>query len=68
MVHIEDYAFTFYFLVGAGHYAALSLRPIDAVGLENFPAIFIDLRRSDGRLFTCIWQFAKCIDGLGVKL
>ena len=65
MVHFEDNAVAVCFLVGAGHYTALSLRPIDAVRLENLSTIFIDLRRSDGRLFTGIWQFAGCIFELG---
>ena len=65
MVHFEDHAGAVCFLVGAGHYTALSLRPIDAVRLENLPTIFIDLRCSDGRLFAGIWQFARCVVELG---
>ena len=65
MVHFEDHAGAVCFLVGAGHYTALSLRPIDAVRLENLPTIFIDLCCSDGRLFAGIWQFARCVVELG---
>jgi NADH-quinone oxidoreductase subunit I len=65
MVHFEDHAGAVCFLVGAGNYTALSLRPIDAVRLENFPTIFIDLRCSDGRIFADIWQFARCVVELG---
>ena len=61
MVHLEDHAGALCFLMGAGHHTALSLRPIDAARLENFPTIFIDLRCSDSRLFACIWQFARCV-------
>ena len=65
MVYFENYAGAFCFLVGTSYHTALSLRPIDAVGLENLPAILIDLRGSDGRLFADIWQFAKCAVELG---
>ena len=65
MVHLEDHAGAVCFLVGAGHHTALSIRPIDAIGLENLPTILIDLRCSDGRLFADIWQFARCVVELG---
>ena len=65
MVHFEDYAGAICFLVGAGHYTALSLRPIDAVRLENLPTIFINLRCSDGGIFAGIWKLARCVVELG---
>ena len=68
MVYFEDHAVAVCFLMGAGYYTALSVRSIDAARLENFPAVLIDLRRSDGRLFAGIWQFASRFGGLEGKV
>ena len=57
MVHFEDHAGAVCFLVGAGHHTALSLRPIDAVGLENllpFSLIYVVLTQA-----IC-WYLAIC--------